>query len=467
MCGIAGYASLNNADKALNTVLALLIELLHRGQESTGIAYINDVDGGIRLHTSRGTAFDMLLNHTDLHTVVNIRFGAIGHTRYSTSGGYLDSSPQPKVINGTKLKIALAFNGTIANYKLLIREFGVTDTSGTLNDADVLAHIIYRLALDHKGDVVEALKEVSKLVIGGYSIAVLTSEPRLVLARDPHGFRPLVYSYRDGEFIFASESAALDVLGFNEWVEVPVGGIVSFDGKSIETVYGVIATPAPCAFEYIYISRPDSVFNDINVHEVRVRLGYELAKIAPVEADVVIPVPDSGRGAAIGYSRGSGIPLDEGLVINRYIGRGFIMPPHMREMIARLKYGFIRNTIRGRRIVLVDDSIVRGTTMAAIAAKLKSLGAREVHIRISSPPFMYPCFMGVDVASRGELIAWRSMNIDEIALMLNADSVAFNTVENVKKVVNLPTICMACFTGLYPFRGFTVDELEKMFSRDG
>ncbi|MEM0371306.1 MAG: phosphoribosyltransferase family protein, partial [Ignisphaera sp.] len=249
------------------------------------------------------------------------------------------------------------------------------------------------------------------------------------------------------------------------WAEVGAGEIISFDGKSLERTHSIPATFSPCAFEYVYISRLDSVFNNVNIYTARVQMGYELSKMMPVEADIVVPVPDSGRGAAIGYSRGSGIPLEEGLVINRYLGRGFILPPGLRDVVAKLKYGFIKTAIQGKKVILVDDSIVRGTTMAAIASRLRKYGAKEVHIRISSPPFRYPCFMGIDVASRSELLAWRKMDLVDIASYLNADTVAYNTVENIVKSIGINTLCLACFTGTYPFKGLGVEDLEEMFSR--
>lgn len=461
MCGIAGYASSKLINPPISTTISLLIELQHRGQESVGLASVS-LDGHIDIRVGRGTIFEAISNGFNVNeNNVNV-FGAIAHTRYSTSGGYVDSVPQPIVVGDKNFSIAMAFNGTIANYKQLADMFNI---SSNFSDSKVFAEIIYKLAIEYGGDVVEALKTFAQIAIGGYSVVILTSEPRLVIAKDPRGFRPLAYSYSGEDIVAASETAALDVLGYNDWSEVAPGEILSFDGRSLEKTYSISATPSPCSFEYIYISRPDSIFNNVNIYTARVKMGYELSKILPVEADIVVPVPDSGRGAAIGFSRGSGISLEEGLVINRYLGRGFILPPGIREIVAKLKYGFIRNSIEGKRIVLVDDSIVRGTTMASIVSKLKNLGAKEVHVRISSPPFKYPCFMGIDVASRKELLAWRKMSLTEIAVFLNADSVAYNSVENVVKAIGTHPLCLACFTGLYPFENLSVDDLENMFSR--
>ncbi|MEM0490151.1 MAG: amidophosphoribosyltransferase [Ignisphaera sp.] len=461
MCGIAGYASSKPTSLATSIVLSILIELQHRGQESAGLATVSP-DGYIEVRSGRGTVIEALLNGLTVDMSHRDVFGAIAHTRYSTSGGYMDSVPQPIVIGNGDYRFALAVNGTIANYKMLAKTFGI---EGNYNDAQVLANVLYRLALEHNRDVIEALKSFSEIAVGGYSVVILTSEPRLVIARDPYGFRPLAYSYNDEEIAVASETAALDVVGYNNWAEVGAGEIISFDGKSLERTHSITATFSPCAFEYVYISRLDSVFNNVNIYTARVQMGYELSKMMPVEADIVVPVPDSGRGAAIGYSRGSGIPLEEGLVINRYLGRGFILPPGLRDVVAKLKYGFIKTAIQGKKVILVDDSIVRGTTMAAIASRLRKYGAKEVHIRISSPPFRYPCFMGIDIASRSELLAWRKMDLVDIASYLNADTVAYNTVENIVKSIGINTLCLACFTGAYPFKGLGVEDLEEMFSR--
>uniref|UniRef100_A0A7C2VL44 Amidophosphoribosyltransferase n=1 Tax=Ignisphaera aggregans TaxID=334771 RepID=A0A7C2VL44_9CREN len=462
MCGIAAFATTKKNTSCLGTIISLLIELQHRGQEASGIATVAK-DGTAHTYVSKGTIFDLLGMSSLLETMTVDAFGVIGHTRYSTSGGYGDSEAQPIVVgNDSSFRIAVAFNGTIANYKQIAKELGIKNCR---SDVTVLSEAIRKLALESGKDVVEALKTLSSIVIGGYSAVVLTSEPRLVIARDPRGFRPLSYAYNGEEFVAASETSALEVLGYDDWVEVPAGGIISYDGKSVEVVTAPGECPTPCAFEYVYIARLDSVFNGVSVYGVRLGLGYELSKRDSAEVDVVVPVPDSGRAAALGYSRGRGVPLEEGLVVNRYLGRGFIMPPGMREIIAKLKYGFVRSAVSEKRVALVDDSIVRGTTMAAIASRLKHIGAREVHVRISSPPFRYPCFMGVDVASRKELLAWRTMNLGDVACMLNADSVAFNNVETLAKVIGLPSACLACFTGRYPFKGLTVDDLENMFSR--
>jgi amidophosphoribosyltransferase len=460
MCGIAGYVG---SGDVVTTILSLLLELQHRGQESAGIA-IATTDGIIHNIVGKGLVIEAL-NGSGLSKLYNLSkvFGGIGHVRYATSGGYMDSQAQPVVVGNDEYTIAVAFNGTIANYLQLAKEF---ELKGFEGDTAVLAKVLLRLARELGNDIVEALKVLPNYVIGGYSIAVLTSEPRLVIARDPRGFRPLAVSISSEELLVASETSALDALGVANWREVLPGEVMSCDGHSVEFTRSSISTPvSPCIFEYVYFSRPDSIFNGVSVYVARVRMGEELAQVAPANGDVVIPVPDSGRAAAIGFSKASRIPLEEGIVINKYVGRGFIAPPVIRDMISKLKYGFVKSSINGRRVILVDDSIVRGTTMRSLVCKLKSFGAIEVHVRVASPPYRYPCFMGIDIASRAELLAWRAAGVRDIAKSIEADSVGYNTISGLLKAVGLPLVCHACFTGLYPFKGLSVDKLEKMFIR--
>jgi len=460
MCGIVGYLGTSDV---LSTIISLLVEVQHRGQEAAGIALISK-EGYIKTVKSRGYVLDVFNENSIkiLNTVDNV-IGGIGHVRYSTTGAYLDYQAQPITVGNDSYRIAIAFNGTIANYVELAKEFKVDHSYG---DAFLLAEVIYKLALEYGEDVVEALKILPNYVVGGYSIAVITSEPRMVIARDPYGFRPLAYVVNDQEFVFASETSALECIGLNDWREVPAGGIISFNDYSIERTSTSLSTEStPCIFEYVYFSRQDSIFNGINIYRARVNMGVELALNSSVQGDVVIPVPDSSRPAAIGFSRASGIPLEEGIVANKYVGRGFIAPPSIREILSRLKYGFVKDAVNKKRVVLIDDSIVRGTTMRSIVRRLREVGAREVHVRISSPPFKFPCFMGIDVASRRELLAWRSASLEDIAKSIEADSVWYNTVEGLRKSVGLPSACFACFTGLYPFKYFDLEKMERMIVR--
>ena len=452
MCGIAAFYG----DNALFRTLVMLLELQHRGQESVGISIFDN--NTLKTEVRRGLVIENLdLIHkfnTDKITY------AIGHVRYSTAGGYMETGAQPIEV-GDKLRIALAFNGNIMNYKELADMLGVRNPK---SDSEVLAVLIHHLAKEH-GDIVEAIKVLPRYVIGSYSLVVLTNEPRVVIARDPRGFKPLAYTYDNELFVAASETSALENIGSKEWNEVAPGQVISFDGKAVEVsnMFEKV-TPTPCAFEYVYFSRPDSVFNETQVHEARIRMGEILAELAPTKADVVIPVPDSGRSAAIGYSLKSGIPMNEGLMPNRYIGRSFIMPPFMRKFIASIKYGVIKSVVNGKKIVLIDDSIIRGTTMKSIVELLRNAGAREIHVRIASPPVRYPCFMGIDFPSRRELIA-SSMDINTISRFIGADSLIYNTVYGLKKSIGLSNLCLACYTGIYPFKHLDIEKLEKTFIR--
>lgn len=456
MCGIAGYVG---DQDTVSIILQLLIELQHRGQEASGIA-VATRDGRLFAINGRGLISE-IFSYSNTNIPRENMLGGIGHVRYSTSGGYMDAVTQPIVV-GERNRIAIAFNGTIANYRFLAREYCLK----AQGDAELLAKAIYREALEHGGDVVEAIKVLAEKIVGGYSIAVLTDEPRIIFAKDPRGFRPLSYVYSGDELYIASETAALDIVVNSNWEEVRPGEIISFDGKSLEkTIVGKYFRPAPCIFEYVYFSRIDSVFNGISIYASRIRMGIELANTDNIEADVVVPVPDSGKAAALGYSRASGIPIEEGIYANKYLGRGFIMPPQIRDYVSKLKYGFIRSAIDGKRVILIDDSIVRGTTMRSIVSRLRENGAKEVHVRIASPPFRYPCFMGIDVASRQELIAWFSMSLEDIRRSIEANSVLYNNIEALIRAVGLADICTACFTGRYPFNGYTASDLENMFSR--
>jgi amidophosphoribosyltransferase len=461
VCGIAGYVGTRNI---ISTIISLLIEVQHRGQEAAGISLIM-TDGRIDVVKGRGYVLDVFNEETinTLRIASDNIFGVIGHVRYSTTGEYLEHQAQPVALGDGNYRIAIAFNGTIANYIELAKEFNISSNRG---DVFVLAEVIYKLALEYGKDVVEALKVLPYYVIGGYSLAVATSEPRIAIARDPYAFRPLAYAYNECEFVFASETSALECVGFNNWREVLPGEIVVFDGNSVEKTRSTFSAEfSPCIFEYVYFSRPDSIFNSISVYKARIGMGVELALTNPAQGDVVIPVPDSSRPAAIGFSKASGIPLEEGIIANKYVGRGFIAPPFIRDTLSKLKYGFVREAVNGKRVVLVDDSIVRGTTMRSIVRRLREVGAKEVHVRIASPPFRYPCFMGIDISSREELLAWRFSDLKNIAKSIEADSLGYNTVEGLRRAVGLPSACFACFTGIYPFKEFDLEKMEKMISR--
>lgn len=454
MCGIAAFYGPN---APLNTY-KLLVELQHRGQESVGFSIV--FADGIRNIVRPGYVLSAISPSEVSSLSSNL---AIGHVRYSTTGGYMNQSgAQPILIGDGRKQISIAFNGNIMNYLELSKEFLNVKPS---SDSEALAKLIFKYAED-LGDVVEAVEEVGKLVKGSYSLVVITSEPRLIIARDSHGFKPLAYTVGDGFLAVASETASIESLKLGGWEEVMPGSIISYDGKSLEEIRSVISNMlTPCVFEYVYFSRPDSIFNGVQVHEARMRMGIHLGNLDNESVDVVIPVPDSGRSAALGYSMSRGVAINEGLMRNRYVGRNFIMPPSIREFFADTKYGAIKSVICGRKVAVVDDSLIRGTTMRKIVRLLRDSGADKVHVRIASPPVRYPCFMGIDFPSRRELMASKVSDISFIAKIIEADSLLYNTVEGLKQSIGLPSLCLACYTGVYPFTDINVDYLEEAFSR--
>lgn len=428
MCGIA-------AAPTAEEVFVLLESLQHRGQESAGIVWVEN--GELKFEGGMGLVKDAIKKFVS-------KGPAIGHVRYSTSGGY--SRIQP-VYNK---RIALAFNGNIINFKSL-------EPSSTWDAEALITSITNEITKGY--DLFEASKKVLSKAKGSYSIVILDREGKLVVARDPWGFRPLA---SDIPYI-ASETAALEDIG-RRWTEVPENKIMLIEEGSItkEDTLTEPKTPAYCSFEYVYFERPESYFNGVNVHVSRVRMGEILAKEKPAEGDVVIPVPDSGRSAAIGFSRASGIPLDEGLVKNRYMGRSFIMPPGVREKIAMRKYGVVRDVVEGRRVIVVDDSIIRGTTMKRIVKLLKDKGAKEVHIRIASPPVRAPCYMGIDFPSKEELIAF-GRNEEQLAKLWGAESVGYLSIKGLREAIGLKHLCVACFSDIYPFP-ISEEEVKQMLS---
>ncbi|MEM0000184.1 MAG: amidophosphoribosyltransferase [Desulfurococcaceae archaeon] len=459
MCGIVAVYGPRDYVGTFFTLIKMLINLQHRGQEGFGISVLHK-DGSFRVIRTTMTPTPYLDRYkfklTNSLSGVDA-VGGVAHTRYSTTGVY-DYPVQPVLVKAPKMKFSLVFNGTITNYVEILnnvreerRSVEYTPVNRGLNDAVALSLLMSRLMAEHKYDVVEAMKDLPLHVTGAYNVIVFTNEPRLVVAKDPRGFHPLVYSYKDGELYVASENISLEVMDLTKWFEVKPGEVLSYDGHGLEAHYmNATVETTPCVFEYIYFSRPDTTFNDVSVYEARFRMGRLLAEVAPVNADVVVPIPEGGRIIALGYSKKTGIEVHEGLIINRYLGRGFIVSPARREAVTSLKYGIVGDVVNGKRVVLIDDSIVRGTTLKHLIKRLKERGAREVHVRIASPPFKCPCFMGIDVASTRELIYDTSGG--EVAKELGADSVVYNTLDNVVKAVGLPSVCHACFSCNYPFQ---------------
>lgn len=451
-CGIVGIAvpagrpdiPVFEAGEAARTAFFGLFALQHRGQEAAGIA---SSDGEvIHLHKDLGLVSQVFRGGSLDPLVGGL---AIGHTRYSTTGNSTARNAQPFVIDTIHGPIAVAHNGNITNAATLRR--GLLEKGIGLSSASDSELLAMNLAGSRGEDWPARIAEAMALWEGAFSLIVLTREAIYAL-RDPWGFRPLALGrLQTGIGAVASETSALRILGALETSEVEPGTIARIDAEGIAVFPGVPARArASCSFEYVYFSRPDSDWNGRSVHAARKALGSLLAEEAPVEADIVIPVPDSAIPTAIGFAATSGIPYEEGLVKNRYIARTFIEPTEaLRRKGVALKFNTLPAALRGKRVVLIDDSIVRGTTTGALVALLRAAGAREIHLRIASPPIKHPCFMGVDMGKPEELIAAR-LDAAGLARELGADSLAWLSLEGLRKAIGTGGTCEACFTGRYP-----------------
>lgn len=442
-CGVFGVYS-PKEDVARLTFFGLFA-LQHRGQESAGIA---TADGRrLYLHTSMGLvaqAFDEAsLEGLSGHI-------AIGHTRYSTTGSSRIVNAQPLKVRGAWGEMAIGHNGNLVNAQELRDELadqGIQFNGST--DTEVIAQWLVHAP----GKTwLEKIRYCMNRFQGAYSLVVLTPES-LIGIRDPLGVRPLALGKLNGGWVLASESSALDHIGSDMVREVEPGEAIIIDSSGMQGVrLQSRERTALCIFEHIYFARPDSVIGGKLLHTARQRMGAQLAIEHPVEADMVIGIPDSAIAAGIGYSRESGIPLGEGLLKNRYVGRTFIQPDQrIRELGVRLKFNAMPEILMGKRVIVVDDSIVRGTTTPHVVSLLRKAGASEVHMRVCAPPIRYPCFFGVDLATRGELLAAQK-SIDEICEFIDADSLGYLSIEGLIKAVGLPDnqVCTACFSGLYP-----------------
>lgn len=447
-CGVFGIYSKMKTDVAVSTYFALYA-LQHRGQESCGIAV--NRDGVIHCHKDMGLVPDVF-NHD---TLAHLGEGqiAIGHVRYSTTGNSNRTNAQPLVVRHVKGNMALVHNGNLVNAFELREQLELSGAIfHTTNDSEIISYVITRERL--KSPSIEtAVESAMNQLKGAYSLVIMSPQ-KLIACRDPKGIRPLCIGQNDqGDVIFASESCALDSLGARFLRDVEPGEIVVADEnglRSIRTHCG--GCGQLCVFEYVYLARPDSVIEGVSVHEARLRAGALLALNSPVQADVVIGVPDSGLDAALGFARQSGIPYGIGFVKNRYIGRTFIQPTQaQRENAVRIKLNALSATVKDKRVVLIDDSIVRGTTSARIVRLLREAGAKEVHMRISSPPFLYPCHFGTDVDSQENLIACQ-LSCEEICRQIGADTLAYLSVEDINKIALGAhcKFCDGCFTGRYP-----------------
>ncbi|MCR4793408.1 MAG: amidophosphoribosyltransferase [Lachnospiraceae bacterium] len=469
-CGVFGITGGFNGGIARD-VYHGLYALQHRGQESCGIV-VND-DGVFSAHKDLGLVGEVF-GEAELSSLPGGCM-AIGHVRYGTTGGNIRSNIQPMVVSHQKGNLALAHNGNLAN-SLDLRDS--LELSGAIfhstSDTETICYMITRERIRTES-IEKAVLSAVRFLEGAYSL-VMMSSTKLLAVRDPHGFRPLCYGKRaDGSFVVASESCALDAVGASFVRDVKPGEMIVFQAdKPYEEPASYFADElpekSPCIFEYIYFARPDSVIDCIAVHDTRVRAGEILAREYPVEADVVVGVPDSGLDAAIGYSRESGIPYEIGLVKNKYVGRSFIAPSQdQRTDTVRIKLSPVRSVLEGKRVVLIDDSIVRGTTSKRIINILREAGASEIHLRISSPPFRHPCFYGVDIDSEDKLIA-NHHTPEEIAALTGADSIGFLPIESLKEMSGCDKYCSACFDGKYPTKipsDPRKDRFEKKLSEAG
>jgi amidophosphoribosyltransferase len=443
-----------------------LYALQHRGQESAGIA----VSDGHRIvvHKEMGLVAQVF----DEPALTTLRGHiAVGHCRYSTTGASVWANAQPTFRSTAKTSLALGHNGNLINTRELAGLLAGTDLGSTgiaaTSDTDVLTALFVSdlgqingisagtgpsAAADRDaGGVESAAAAVLPLAKGAYSL-VFMDEQTLYAARDPHGFRPLVLGRLDSGWVVASETAALDIVGASFVREIAPGELVSIDGRGVRSRTFAAPQPSGCLFEYVYLARPDTTISGRGVHATRVEVGRRLAAEYPVDADLVIPVPESGTPAAIGFAEASGIPFGQGLVKNSYVGRTFIQPSQtIRERGIKLKLNPLRDAIAGRRIVVVDDSIVRGNTQRALVAMLREAGAAEVHVRVASPPVSWPCFYGIDFATRAELIAGR-LSPEEICTSIGADSLGYVSLAGLIEATTIPAsrLCRACFDGQYP-----------------
>ena len=447
-CGVFGIYDMDGGDVA-HSIYYGLSSLQHRGQESCGIA-VSDTNGPKRnlgMHKGLGLVNEVFKeeNLEKLHGDIGI-----GHVRYATSGATNLENAQPLVLNYVKGTLGLAHNGNLVNAAELRHELEYTGAifRSTI-DSEVIAYCIARERI-HSGSVEEAVLKTARRIRGAYGLVIM-SPRKLIGVRDPFGLKPLCLGKRDNAWVLASESCALSAIGAEFIRDIRPGEILTITKEGLSSNMDLAQEKkAHCIFEYIYFARLDSTLDGINVYEARIRAGEALADSYPVKADLVTGVPDSGQAAAKGYSERSGIPFALAFHKNSYMGRTFIKPTQKeREESVRLKLNVLEPVVRGKRIVLVDDSIVRGTTMANLIRMLKQAGALEVHVRISSPPFLYPCYFGTDVPSNKQLIA-SDHTPDEIRRLIGADSLGYMKLQDLPRMTGDLPLCTACFDSQYP-----------------
>ena len=458
-----GVAAINGHPEASKLTYLSLYALQHRGQESAGIASANGER--IELHKAMGLVSDIFTADTLAHLPGSL---AIGHTRYSTTGDSALLNAQPIRVECSKGKVALAHNGNIINAHEIRSQLGHSGSIfQTTSDTEVIVHLIAR---SKEETLAGAMSDSLRRIEGAFSLVMLTPD-RVFAARDPRGFRPLVMGHIPGQsehhrdaIVFASETCAFDLIGAVYDREVKPGELVIVGPEGVHSRFYAPQQPlSSCVFEHVYFSRPDSMVFGRSVQQSRDAMGRQLAKESPVVADIVIPIPDSGVTAAMGYSYQSGIPIQFGLIRNHYVGRTFIEPEQrVRDFGVRLKLNPVRHVIDGKRVVLIDDSIVRGTTSRKIVRMVRDAGATEVHMRISCPPTISPCYYGVDTPSKSQLIA-ANKSVDEIREYIGADSLAYLSLEGMHKAAGggeALRYCTACYTGKYPTKVVDVEEIQ-------
>lgn len=449
-CGVFGIYDFDGNDIA-STIYYGLFALQHRGQESCGIA-VSDTEGPKgQVHSYKGMGLVNEVFTPDELSKLKGNIG-LGHTRYSTAGSSTRENAQPLVLNYVKGTLGLAHNGNLINAIELRKELEYTGAIfQTTIDSEVIAYHIARERINSR-TVEESVKNAIKKIKGAFSLIVM-SPRKLIGARDPYGFKPLCIGKRDNAYILASETCALDTIGAEYVRDVLPGEIVTINESGIQSDTS-LCLPKPkearCIFEYIYFARPDSIIDGVSVYQSRIKAGRFLAKDHPVEADVVVGVPESGNAAALGYSLESGIPYGTAFVKNGYVGRTFIKPKQSnRESSVKVKLNVLKEAVNGKRVIMIDDSIVRGTTSDRIVGMLKEAGATEVHVRISSPPFISECYFGTDIPSKEQLIA-HNRTVDEIRDIIGADSLGYLEINRLSEMVEGLPICKGCFNGEYP-----------------
>ncbi len=460
-CGVFGIHCPENGHHISRMIYFGLIALQHRGQESAGISMKSN--NHIRGYKAQGLVYNVFNDK-----IINGMLGriGIGHVRYSTTSVSSIENAQPFNFKTPKSEFSIAFNGTLTNFIELQKRYSEEYNFKTSTDTEVIVYLLSKYIQENGNDYFEAIKLVMEELEGAYSIVLINNKGELFGLRDPLGFKPLCLGRIEDidTTIIASESVALDIINASLIRDIRPGEVVRItdEGLESETVIQK-GCRAACMFEFVYFARPDSILDGITVYDVREHLGVELARNSPVDADYVVPIPDSGRTAASGYSLESGIPLCEGLMKNRYVHRTFIMPgQEQREISVRMKLNAVKSKIKGKNIVLLDDSIVRSTTARNIISLLRRSGVKKIHFRVSCPPIIDSCYMGIDFPSSQQLIA-ATHTVDEICRKIGADSLVYQTLDGLIRSIGLKRnqLCLACLTGKYPIELIDRENLEK------